>query len=67
MSANGARPALLLRELFSGDGPYASIAEDFVASICSACGGRVDREGAEHHDAGYLCSSCRTRLIGTAR
>jgi hypothetical protein len=65
MSANGTRPALLLGELFSGDGPYARIAEDFVAAVCSACGGNVDREGAEHHDAGYLCTPCRVRLVGT--
>lgn len=53
-----------MRELFSGDGPYARIAEDFVASICTVCGGRVDREDSENNDAGYLCSPCRVRLIG---
>jgi len=60
---NGTRPGLLVRDLFSGDGPYEAIAEDFVTSRCSGCAGPAGRDGI-HHDAGYLCVTCWARVSG---
>ncbi len=58
--SNGTRPGVLLSELFSGDGPFIAVAEDFVASICTACGRTVDRNGV-HDERGYYCSTCWAR------
>ncbi len=66
MSANGTRPAILIHELFSGDGPYGHVAEHFLASVCSHCGGGVEREGAHFRDDAYLCQPCGARGFGQA-
>lgn len=58
--SNGTRPGVLLSELFSGDGPFVAVAEDFLASICTACGRTVDRNGV-HDGRGYYCSACWAR------
>ena len=61
--SNGTRPGVLVRELFSGDGPHIAIAEDFLANTCTGCGAAVPRDGV-HHDAGYLCPNCWARVVG---
>lgn len=58
--SNGTRPAVLMSELFSGDGPFLEVAEDFVASLCTWCGRSVDRNRL-NDDHGYFCSSCWAR------
>jgi hypothetical protein len=55
--SNGTKPGVLLSELFSGDGPYVAVAEDFVAAVCAGCGRTVDRNGV-HDGRGYYCSTC---------
>jgi hypothetical protein len=49
-----------MSELFSGDGPFLRVADDFVASVCTRCGRTVDRQGT-HDDHGYFCSPCWAR------
>ena len=58
--SNGTRPAVLVTEMFSGDGPFARFADDFLASICSICDGRVDSQGRLTDD-GAICSACFAR------
>lgn len=58
---SGTRPGILVRELFLGDGPHARIADDFLTNRCSACTQPVGRDGI-HHEAGYLCAQCWTRM-----
>ncbi len=53
----GTSQAILTTELFAGDGPYRSVADDFVAQRCSVCGGVADDEVRFFRD-GYYCSSC---------
>ncbi len=61
--SNGTRPGVLIRDLLSGDGPYARVAEDFLTGTCSGCGRPVERD-AIHHDSGYLCAPCWARVAG---
>jgi hypothetical protein len=60
---NGTSQAILVRELFVGDGPHGRIAEDFVAQRCSRCGVPT-ADDVRFHDHGYLCSGCWTALAG---
>jgi len=46
--------------MFSGDGPFASFADDFLASVCSICEGTVDSQGRLTDD-GAFCSACFAR------
>jgi hypothetical protein len=55
--SNGTRPAVLVSELLSGDGPFLRGAEDFVARVCTGCSSVVERDGM-HYGDGYYCSAC---------
>ena len=54
---NGANAAILVTDLLAADGPAAAIAEDFIASRCSACA-RHDADDMRFSVAGYLCTRC---------
>ncbi|MBT8213526.1 MAG: hypothetical protein KJN71_10315 [Acidimicrobiia bacterium] len=54
---NGASNAVLVRDLFKGDGPYLDLAEDFVAQSCTLCGLTVD-DDAQFGSTGLLCAPC---------
>ena len=54
---SGTNRAVLVRDLFSGDGPFSSLAEDYVAQRCSHCGVPTD-EDVRFHDRGLFCPPC---------
>ena len=58
---NGTSRAVLVSDLFGGDGPFADIAEDFVALRCGFCGHAVDGDARFTSD-GFWCSGCATAL-----
>jgi hypothetical protein len=58
--SNGARPGVLLSELLSGDGPFITVAEEFLTNLCAGCGRTVDRDGVHYDEASY-CSPCWSR------
>ncbi|MGA9595949.1 MAG: hypothetical protein WBV06_07315 [Acidimicrobiia bacterium] len=58
---NGTSSAVLVGDLFRGDGPFLSMAEDFVAMLCGFCGQPADAEARFTID-GYLCSDCASAL-----
>ena len=49
--------AVLVGDLFRGDGPFLEIADHFVAQRCGSCGHPVDADARFVGD-GYWCSSC---------
>jgi hypothetical protein len=59
---NGTNQAILLRDLLGGEGPYPSLADDFLDRRCSRCRGRVDDE-ARFYDRSYLCPECWRRVV----
>jgi hypothetical protein len=61
--SNGTRPGVLVRELFSGDGPHVGVADDFLTSRCTTCSTLVERDGI-YHDVGYLCTPCWSQVAG---
>lgn len=54
------RPAVLLRDLLSGDGPHHALADRFVEGRCVACGSAIPREGREGDERWY-CHTCWAR------
>ena len=60
---NGTRPAVLITELLSGDGPFVRMAEAFLSSVCTGCGRSVPRDGTYHLD-GYYCPVCWAEIAG---
>ena len=54
---NGTSEAVLVTDLFSGDGPYDFVAEAFVTQTCSRCASPVGDEAQVSAD-GFLCVSC---------
>ena len=54
---NGTNRAVLVRDLFSGDGPFSWLAEDYVAQRCSRCGTPTD-DDVRFHDDGFFCPPC---------
>lgn len=54
---NGTSSAILVRELFTGDGPHVLVAEDFVADRCTFCG-QSAADGARFSEAGFVCDLC---------
>lgn len=58
---NGISTAVLVTDLFRGDGPFSSIADDFVAMMCGFCGKPVDADARFTTD-GFVCSACASVL-----
>ena len=54
---NGTNRAVLVRDLFSGDGPFSSIAEDYIAQLCTRCAVPTD-DYMRFHANWYLCTTC---------
>jgi len=54
---NGTNRAVLVRDLFSGDGPFEWLAEDYLAQRCSRCRIPTD-DDVRFHDNGFLCPPC---------
>ncbi len=63
---NGTSRALLVGDLFRGDGPYLATADDFVAMRCGFCGHPVDDDARFTAD-GFWCSACATALAASAK
>lgn len=55
---NGTSQAVLVTDLFGGDGPYLVVAEAFVSQSCSRCAAAVD-DDAQFAAEGFLCVACR--------
>jgi hypothetical protein len=54
------RPAVLLTELLTGEGPHQDLADNFVAAECVGCGGDVGRQGRVDDDR-WWCPTCWAR------
>jgi len=63
---NGTSRAVLVRDLFRGDGPFVAIAEDFLTSRCGFCGHPVDNDARFTVD-GYWCSECASALAASTK
>ena len=63
---NGTSTAVLVGDLFRGDGPFLETADDFVAQRCGFCDHPVDTDARFVGD-GYWCSSCATALAASIR
>lgn len=59
---NGTSTAVLVTDLFRGDGPFTGIADDFVAMMCGFCSQVVDADGRFTID-GFVCSTCASVLL----
>ena len=58
--SNGVTSAILLHELFSGDGPHDEQADRFVAGHCIRCGNAVrSDEFLVRSGEATACSACR--------
>jgi hypothetical protein len=62
--SSGTRPAILLRDLLSGDGPHRDLADRFVAGTCIRCGVKVGDARREGADRG-LCEECSPLTVET--
>ncbi len=63
---NGTSRAVLVRDLFRGDGPFLSIADDFAEQRCGFCHQPAD-EDARFTSGGFWCSACAVAIAaGTA-
>lgn len=60
--SNGSRPAVLLSDLMSGDGPHRDLADRFVSGRCIRCGAIVREVRRETTDRG-LCEDCATTQV----
>jgi hypothetical protein len=54
------RPAILLGDLFGGDGPHGDLADRFVEGRCVHCGAAIARDGREGDERWY-CMTCWAR------
>ncbi len=63
---NGTSRAVLVSDLFRGDGPFASIAEDFLTLRCGFCGHPVDGD-AHFTPDGFWCGPCATALAASIK
>ena len=63
---NGTSKAVLVTDLFRSDGPFQTIAEDFLTQRCSFCGHAVDNEARFTTD-GYRCSFCAAAYAAGVR
>ena len=60
------RPAVLLSEILTGDGPHQDLADYFLAAECAGCGGDVGRQGRIEDDR-WWCLSCWARHSAETR
>ncbi len=60
---SGSNRAVLVSELIMQDGPFESIADDFVVGRCSVCAADVG-DDAFFIEAGFVCGDCARRLDG---
>ena len=60
---NGTNQAILLTDLLDGEGPFARLADDFVAGCCTRCRAMVDDEFRLHGRA-VLCAECCRVVVG---
>jgi hypothetical protein len=58
---NGTSQAILVTDLFSGDGPHDFVAEAFLTQTCSRCAAPASEETQFAFD-GFLCASCSDNL-----
>jgi hypothetical protein len=63
---NGTSRAVLVRDLFHGDGPFLTTAEDFLAQRCGFCRHPVD-DDARFIGDDYWCSGCASALAASTR
>jgi hypothetical protein len=63
--SNGSRPAVLLSDLFRGEGPHRELADRFTAAQCVVCGGDVGRL-ARSEDEHWFCPVCWARRQAAA-
>ncbi len=63
---NGTSRAVLVSDLIRGDGPFHSIAEDFVVLRCGFCGHSVDDDARFTAD-GFWCSACAVALAASTK
>jgi hypothetical protein len=63
---NGTSTAVLVEELIRCDGPFATIADDFVTQQCGFCGREVD-DDAQFTPDGFWCSACADAIAASAR
>jgi hypothetical protein len=62
---NGSSSAVLVWDLFRGDGPFVDIADDFVVQRCSVCHLEVSRD-AQFTRRGYWCPACLGAVVETS-
>ena len=63
---NGTSRAVLIRDLFRGDGPFVAIADDYVAQTCGFCQQVVD-DDARFTGDGYWCSACAAAFAASVQ
>jgi hypothetical protein len=61
---NGTSRAVLVGDLFHDDGPFLSVADDFVAMRCGFCSHPVGDDALFAPD-GFLCSACATAFAAS--
>jgi hypothetical protein len=61
---NGTSQAVLVGDLFSGEGPHLHVADDFVRQRCTSCSRDVSADDAQLTEHGYLCAGCALVAIG---
>ena len=61
---NGTSRAILVRDLFRGDGPFLNTAEDFVAQVCGCCQHPVDGDARFVGDS-FWCSACASAFAAS--
>ncbi len=54
---NGTSQAVLVGDLLRTEGPFLTIAEDFLADRCSACRGPAG-DDVQFLVAGFICGEC---------
>lgn len=59
---NGTSQAILVTDLFRGDGPHHRIADAYVAMRCSRCATPVS-DDAHLSTGGFLCPRCAGLVV----
>jgi len=60
---NGTSQAVLVTDLLAAEGPFAALADDFVARRCSVCAASVG-EDVVSVTAGFACVECAPLFAG---
>lgn len=55
---NGTSQAVLVGDLFAGEGPHLRVADDYVSQRCTACRRDVADDDARLTEHGFLCAGC---------